>query len=294
MKYPYKVTKERSGTHEYWVARSQGPKGLIGQGDTLKEALDELESNERAWLKHAKAIGIPIPQVSGAGDIVGSLIPNDELVSQMQDPTVFCSDCGYYGEPNGCNRKDGYCKAWELAQEAADQLSELHPEPVRVCLYKEAAKRIRALTPTASNFVDMVEVVKAMGGKVTRVEGPKNNLDGTVRKCGEDSFEVRVAEGKSGFELNWALAKAVGYLVLSMGYHTDEDVWKQQVDGMFRHFGEFYDGPATSFANEMLMPLADFKEACSHTGDASTIASVFGVTEEAARRRAEELGIPLE
>lgn len=79
-----------------------------------------------------------------------------------------------------------------------------------------------------------------------------------------------------------------------MGYHTDENVWKQQVDGMFRHYGEFYDGPATAFANEMLMPLADFKEACSHTGDASTIASVFGVTEEAARRRAEELGIPLE
>lgn len=94
MKYPYKVTKERSGAHEYWVARSQGPKGLVGQGDTLKEA----------------------------------------------------------------------------------------------------AKRIRALTPTASNFVDMVEVIKAMGGKVTRVEGPNNNLDGTVRKCGEDSFEVIVAD----------------------------------------------------------------------------------------------------
>ena len=79
-----------------------------------------------------------------------------------------------------------------------------------------------------------------------------------------------------------------------MGYHTDEDVWKQQVDGMFRHFGEFYDGPATSFANEMLIPLTDFKEACSHTSDAATVASVFGVTKEAVRHRAEELGIHLE
>ena len=152
MRYPYEVTRERFGPHEYWIAKSQAQQGLIGQGDTLKEALDELESNEQAWLKHAKAIGIPIPQASGACDIVGSLIPNAELVAQLQDASIFCSDCSCYGEPNGCNRKGGYCKAWELAQEAADYMSDMVIE--REALSK---KELRELPNKTWVWVEVID-----------------------------------------------------------------------------------------------------------------------------------------
>ncbi len=40
----------------------------------------------------------------------------------------FCKDCPHYGEPNGCNRKNGECEAYFKFIEFAGHLAELEDE----------------------------------------------------------------------------------------------------------------------------------------------------------------------
>ncbi len=64
MRYPYRtqLIQEADG-ERYWVARSDSLKGCIGTGETLDEAVRELEENEIAWLETAREYGIEIPSV---------------------------------------------------------------------------------------------------------------------------------------------------------------------------------------------------------------------------------------
>lgn len=63
MRYPFKVYKTSVEDHAFWVAESPCLKGCVGQGETMEEALQELEENERIWLETAEEVGIPIPEV---------------------------------------------------------------------------------------------------------------------------------------------------------------------------------------------------------------------------------------
>ena len=63
MKYPFKVFQTSVEEHAFWVAECPTLKGCVGQGETLEEALSELEINEQIWLETAKEVGIPIPEV---------------------------------------------------------------------------------------------------------------------------------------------------------------------------------------------------------------------------------------
>ncbi len=45
MRYPFKAYKMKVDNHEFWFAECQVINGLIGQGDTLNEALEELSSS---------------------------------------------------------------------------------------------------------------------------------------------------------------------------------------------------------------------------------------------------------
>ena len=38
---------------------------------------------------------------------------NDEEMTEKLNEITFCDECPYSGEPNGCNRKEGVCKAHE-------------------------------------------------------------------------------------------------------------------------------------------------------------------------------------
>lgn len=64
MKYPFKVYEERVRRHTFWVVESLDLKGCVGQGDTLDDAIRELEENEAVWLETAKECGIQIPPQS--------------------------------------------------------------------------------------------------------------------------------------------------------------------------------------------------------------------------------------
>ena len=64
MLYPFQVYQSRVEQHVFWVAKSAALKGCAGQGETVGEAISELEANEQEWIETAKEAGIPIPPVS--------------------------------------------------------------------------------------------------------------------------------------------------------------------------------------------------------------------------------------
>lgn len=64
MKYEFKVYQMQVEDHFFWVAKSESLKGCVGQGETVDEAIKELELNEAEWLDTAKEYGISIPPVS--------------------------------------------------------------------------------------------------------------------------------------------------------------------------------------------------------------------------------------
>lgn len=61
MKYAFKVYQMLVDDHLFWVAKSDSLKGCVGQGETVQDAIDELEINETEWLITAKECDIPIP-----------------------------------------------------------------------------------------------------------------------------------------------------------------------------------------------------------------------------------------
>lgn len=62
MKYGYNVFKTEVDDHSFRVAKSTDLKGCVGQGETIDEAVLELEENEKEWLETAEKYGISIPE----------------------------------------------------------------------------------------------------------------------------------------------------------------------------------------------------------------------------------------
>ena len=50
MNYEFVAYQMDVENHVFWVAKSKALNGCLGQGDTLAEAIAELESNEVEWL----------------------------------------------------------------------------------------------------------------------------------------------------------------------------------------------------------------------------------------------------
>lgn len=63
MKYPYTVYYTQVEDHKFWIAECKLLKGCVGQGETLQDAVEELESNEKEWLITANDFNIPIPEI---------------------------------------------------------------------------------------------------------------------------------------------------------------------------------------------------------------------------------------
>ena len=58
--YLFQLFQCKVEEHEFWVAKSTVLKGCVGQGETVDDAVMELENNEREWIITAKDYGIPI------------------------------------------------------------------------------------------------------------------------------------------------------------------------------------------------------------------------------------------
>lgn len=61
MKYAFDVYQTQVNGHVFWVAESKILNGCVAQGETIEEAIEELQVNERAWLEMAEEYDIPIP-----------------------------------------------------------------------------------------------------------------------------------------------------------------------------------------------------------------------------------------
>lgn len=48
-----------------------------------------------------------------------------DRISAVYDESSFCSDCQYFGEPHGCNREDGICSAYEMWQDAWEDINRI-------------------------------------------------------------------------------------------------------------------------------------------------------------------------
>lgn len=63
MKYPFKVFLAQVDDHLFWIAEAPSLKGCVGQGETIEEAINELEENERVWLETAEELGMNLPTI---------------------------------------------------------------------------------------------------------------------------------------------------------------------------------------------------------------------------------------
>ncbi len=63
MVYPYFVQETKFGDHKCWVAESACLTGCIGQGETWREAVAELEENERFSIEMMKELGWKLPEI---------------------------------------------------------------------------------------------------------------------------------------------------------------------------------------------------------------------------------------
>ena len=63
MRYPFNVYQTTVENHTFWIAECPALKGCVGQGETIDEAIKELEINEAEWLATAEEVGIPIPDI---------------------------------------------------------------------------------------------------------------------------------------------------------------------------------------------------------------------------------------
>lgn len=85
-----------------------------------------------------------------------------DLLSEI----TFCDECPYSGEPNGCNRKEGICKAYESYFDLVEENADLHERLERavelpVSLETPILKVWKNRVPeddTRMSFVDMWEI----------------------------------------------------------------------------------------------------------------------------------------
>ena len=63
MKYPFRVYRTVVGNHVFWAAEIPALSGCVAQGETMEEALKQLECNEHEWLETAKEFQLEIPDI---------------------------------------------------------------------------------------------------------------------------------------------------------------------------------------------------------------------------------------
>lgn len=90
MNYSYSMSRVNHDGDLIWVAKSNELKNCYGVGDTQTEALEELETNEAAWIEIAHANNYTIPEViiepyqSFSGKLTVRLSPREHQAAADQ------------------------------------------------------------------------------------------------------------------------------------------------------------------------------------------------------------------
>lgn len=110
--------------------------------------------------------------------------------------------------------------------------------------------------------VDNIDsLVNQLGGRIVEKPGLDPLYDGTIKKVGDNSFEIAIFPHQSPEERNFAIAHELGHLFLHMGYLASKETWDQYGHSVqFAHFGtDEQERQANAFAAALLMPQKEFK-----------------------------------
>ena len=105
-------------------------------------------------------------------------------------------------------------------------------------------------------------LVNKLSGSIVEKPGLDQFYDGTIKKVGDNSFEIAISPYQDDEIRNFTIAHELGHLFLHMGYLISKDTWDQQINShQFTRFGtNEQDYQANEFATALLMPQKEFKE----------------------------------
>ncbi|MGY2850677.1 putative transcriptional regulator [Bradyrhizobium sp. USDA 4509] len=141
--------------------------------------------------------------------------------------------------------------------------------------------------------VDLIPIIARLGGRIST----QNVLDfnripaGSIRIDGPAQFEIFLAAHTGPVRDRFTIAHELGHYVLHYLYANRNGTKVQRLEAQ-RYGSGPVEWEANWFAAGFLMPVADFRERfVALRGSLAALAAEFGVSLEAARIRAESVGL---
>lgn len=140
------------------------------------------------------------------------------------------------------------------------------------------------------------DIVQKIGGRIVEKAEFNDLSDGSIKKIGENEFEIAISKYQSKKRKNFTIAHELGHLFLHMGYMTNEKIWKSQDETVYKRYGtSTQEYQANEFAAALLMPREEYKEVIesnviNNTVIIANVARYFNVSVEAAINRGRFLG----
>ena len=124
------------------------------------------------------------------------------------------------------------------------------------------ADAVRLTFDTAIPIDNIDSLVNQLGGNIVEKPGLDQLYDGTIKKLGDNSFEIAIFPYHDDEIRNFAIAHELGHLFLHMGYLVSKDTGERQSNShQFMRFGaDDQEYQANEFAVALLMPHKEFKE----------------------------------
>lgn len=139
-------------------------------------------------------------------------------------------------------------------------------------------------------------LVNKLGGSIIEKPGLDQLYDGTIKKVGDNSFEIAISPYLDDEKRNFTIAHELGHLFLHMGYLISKDTWNQQSNSQFVRFcANEQEYQANEFAVALLMPQKKFKEkieeySSGNFANMAQVANYFRVSISAATNYGRSLG----
>ncbi|WP_249030393.1 ImmA/IrrE family metallo-endopeptidase [Tannockella kyphosi] len=145
-------------------------------------------------------------------------------------------------------------------------------------------------------IIDIIPIVKSIGGKVILKSDYPLNGDVRVVENKEYTFEIHISDKQNQARLNNAIACLLGHVFLHMGYLTDNEKWTDYKENQSLVGFTEYSFQAQEFADNLLMPKKDFLDYVymNSTNDYIDIVQLsryFCVSRYAANNRGKWLGV---
>lgn len=144
-------------------------------------------------------------------------------------------------------------------------------------------------------ITDMKNIVRRIGGTIEEKIDFNELCDGTIKKIGDNSFEIAISPFQNEQRKAFTIAHELGHLFLHMGFRTNFELWEHQ-STIYKRFGTSeQEYQANEFAAALLMPEDEYKKVLyEHLDDyrvnIKNVADYFHVSVSAATNRGRFLG----